>query len=123
MVGRPRRVVRVRPCEDNGQFHFGKCFIGRPSVGMNRRCLWHDRPLNKGGQYGGRCPGNHGETNTTGRAAAALDRNGHPDLARSTSVPSFAVAAPERAPSGLLVRTPTIGGAENAACFSYSHFD
>ncbi len=27
---------------------------------------------------------------------------------------------PERAPSGLLVRTPTIGGAENAACFSYS---
>jgi len=26
---------------------------------------------------------------------------------------------PERAPSGLLVRTPSIGGAENAACFAY----
>jgi hypothetical protein len=27
---------------------------------------------------------------------------------------------PERAPLGLLVRRPSIGGAENAACFSYS---
>jgi hypothetical protein len=28
--------------------------------------------------------------------------------------------SPERAPSGLLVRTPSIGGAENAAYFAYS---
>jgi NAD(P)-dependent dehydrogenase (short-subunit alcohol dehydrogenase family) len=30
------------------------------------------------------------------------------------------VVAPERARWGLVVRTPSIGGAENAACFSYS---
>jgi hypothetical protein len=28
--------------------------------------------------------------------------------------------SPERAPSSLLVRMPSIGGAENAACFSYA---
>jgi hypothetical protein len=32
---------------------------------------------------------------------------------------SLATVGPERAPSGLLVRMPSIGGVENAACFSY----
>ena len=31
----------------------------------------------------------------------------------------IAAHRPERAPSGLLVRMPSIGGVENAACFSY----
>ena len=60
---------------------------------MNRCSLRHNRALNKGSQYGSRCAGNHGQTNATGRTAAALDRDGYSDLARSTPVPSLAIAA------------------------------
>ncbi|HIL79814.1 MAG: hypothetical protein ABGX04_06480 [Myxococcales bacterium] len=42
------------------------------------------------------------------------------DAIRVANAMQVQTIRPERAPSGLLVRTPTIGGAENAACFSYS---
>src|SRR6056297_1560513 len=80
----------ARPMVDS---HFGECPIGGPGICMNRCSLRHNRALNEESQYGSRRARNHGQANATGGASAALDRDGNPDLARSTPVPSFAIAA------------------------------
>ena len=56
--------------------HVAQRLVGRPCVCMNRGRLRHNRTLNERSQYCGRRAGDHRKTYATGRATAALDRDG-----------------------------------------------